>query len=231
MDVSDWIALAAVCMAFLALVVSALSYAETKRTADANVSMAESNKAMRVATEDAASAAQVSAKAAEQTVQHQIAAHAESKSARVILLTDWIFSMPPDVFGSFQYEITIPIFNEGPAVARHVQMFLFPPGSDTVVNGEWGKMTPRSDPIHALNPFEHAEMLVKMPREYFENSGLKDEITPSGTTFAGWKKDHFNGWISYHDGHGAQEVRFWLMVEGTSGSGWMQGIKEPEHWP
>jgi hypothetical protein len=111
METSDWIALIAVIMAFLALVISALSYAETKRTADANVSMAK--------------ASETSAKAAKDAVDFQIKVHREDNSANVVFHplgpNDAVMrSYNPDA----SVYIGVQVVNEGPNIARDLRLAL-----------------------------------------------------------------------------------------------------------
>ncbi len=76
MDVSDQIALGALVVSGFALFVSALSYRQTKRTADANVKMAEDNRAMR---QEAERANQI----AHDALETQTEAQQDSKMARI----------------------------------------------------------------------------------------------------------------------------------------------------
>jgi hypothetical protein len=169
-----------------------------------------------------ATSAAASARAAEESARHQAAVYEESKTAKLVRLDEWSFGMSAPQ----RQDISLVVFNEGPAVARHIQMFIAAPRTGEAISEPRELRTPRSDPRDALYPFERAELTVSIFRSYY------DEIDPNWRN--GWQAqelDHLNCWISYFDGHGRKELRYWLIPKGPWVSGWLDEIETPTEWP
>ncbi len=187
MEVSNWIALAAVVMSFLALVISGLAYSETKRTADANVSMAESNERMARSNEEAV-------RLAREAADYERGVYRKSLSA------SFTFRRGPTTTSGERVEFQAVLHNEGPHSALDVEPSLERQGQPYAITSGAGTRheVPAGQSLTVSYGVQRAEMesgqaasFVHRLR-YRDGNGQREQafrVRYSGNVHAGWSAE------------------------------------------
>jgi hypothetical protein len=189
-------------LALAALLVSGLSYWANRSMAAANKRMAASNETMAEANKRMAASAEVAAQAARESVELELTAVREERAARVVhrMGETTGSAIPVDRLGNFS-RLGARIANEGPSLARDVELHITFPDGSTRSSGTRTSLEPNVEysPKVEIYPFD---------------------LGPETTRTFPFK-------VSYRDGNGPQEFGFKIRLEGTWEGGQWQTFKEP----